>query len=324
MTPIEHQKNQKNHQVLVVGSLNIDLSVSTQRIPQGGETVTGSPLTTSPGGKSANQAVAAASMGADVTLIGSIGDDTHGRFVADAVASRGVDTSHLVIDPTQPTGSALITVDENAENTIVVSPGANANLQPENIPEEILAHADIISLTLEIPPDTVARVARRGHQSGATVVLNLSPHAEVPQALLQDIGILLINEHELAALIGEPTSDKDWKMIRGALQDRGIRTTVVTLGPQGCVILENAAIKEIPGVNIEAIDTTGSGDGFAGALLAALSRGDTLHSAAKLANTVGAYTATRRGAQSSYPTTSELQRWRDDASPKELLPQARP
>lgn len=306
MTAPEQTRQQR---VLVIGSLNVDLSVSTRRIPVGGETVTGSPLRSSPGGKSANQAVAAALMGTDVALVGAVGADQHGEFLKRAVSACGVDASHVHTVDFEPTGSALITVDASAENTIVVSPGANAHLQPAHLPEVLLGQADIISLALEIPLVTVEYAARRGSENGAMVVLNLSPFRNISTELLSATSLLLVNEHELAALTGPTDDANDWTATRNTLQQLGARTTVVTLGPKGCVILDSDSVIEFPGVPIQATDTTGSGDAFTGSLLSGLAKGLTLHDAVKLANTVGAYTATRRGAQSSYPSTAELETW---------------
>ena len=304
--------------VLVVGSLNIDLSVTTHRIPRGGETLMGSPLRTSAGGKSANQAVAAAALGAPVKLLGAVGDDAHGAEARMSVSARGVDTRLVRTVHGTPTGSALIVVDGNAENTIVVSPGANAELSPADVADDVVAQAGLVCLALESPAATVQHTAQLAARNGSMVVLNLSPYQPVPSGLLESTSLLIVNEHELASLIGASGADHDWSAIRGQLRELGISTSVVTLGPMGCMILDSGYTEAVPGLSIDAVDTTGSGDAFAGALAAGLAGGLGLRDAASLANAAGAYAATRPGAQDSYPSLLDLQRWiRQLASPAE-------
>ena len=276
--------------VVVVGSLNADLVVRTRRFPRPGETLRGEDLLVLPGGKSANQAVAAGRLGGDVALVGAVGDDGNGALLRSSVAAAGVDVSGVATRPDVPTGTAVITVDDAGENTIVVSAGANGTLAPADLPADVLAGAAVLCLCLEVSTDVVLAAARAARAAGAVVVTNLSPYGPVPDELLALTDVLLVNEHEAAQLGGH-----------------GVRRSIVTRGGAGCVVHDgDAEPVHVAAVPVQAVDTTGCGDAFTGATALRLAAGDTLADAARYAVGVGAFAATRPGAQSSYPTPEEL------------------
>ena len=295
--------------VAIVGSLNADLVVRTERRPGGGETVIGSDLAVGSGGKGANQAVAAARLGAEVAMLGALGDDAFGRRLRDAILAEGIDDSAVVPLPDTASGTAMIIVDAAGENSIVVSPGANQRLSPAMVDERRswFDGAAVLGLCLEVPVETVLAAARHGHAAGATVIVNLSPFAPVPPELLALTDLLLVNEHELAQLLDR--TDGSWAERARALAERGIGRAVVTLGSEGSVVLDpdgsEPTVTPVPAVRVTAVDTTGCGDAYTGSVAAALARGLPLTEAAAVASRVSAFAATRPGAQSSYPSRAE-------------------
>ncbi|MFI2028752.1 ribokinase [Streptomyces buecherae] len=298
----------EGHDLVVVGSANADLVVGVRRRPAAGETVLGSDLATYPGGKGGNQAVAAARLGARTALLARVGDDAHGRLLLDTQRAAGVDTRPVLVGGA-PTGVALITVDPSGDNSIVVSPGANARLTPADIEAAapLLAAARVVSLQLEIPLETVA-AAVRAVGPDTRVVLNPSPPAPLPPDVLAACDPLVVNEHEARSLLdGDPAGAGDdpaaWA---AALLGRGSRSVVITLGPAGALAADRRGQTRVPGVPVEAVDTTGAGDAFTGALAWRLGTGDDLATAVRYAVRVGAAAVTRPGAQQSYPTAAEV------------------
>lgn len=302
--------------ILVVGSLNADLVVQTARFPQPGETLTGSELRVIPGGKGANQAVAAGRLGGNVAMVGALGADANGALLRDSVEASGVDTAHVASLDGVATGTAVITVDGAGENTIIVSPGANGKLGIAELDAaaELFERAAILCLSLEVELDVVLEAARRARAAGARVLLNLSPYGPVPDELLGLTNILLINEHEAADLLGltpEQVLAEGGKYTRAALTERGIPRAVVTAGAAGSIVFDGATRDGADAVpvaspKVTAVDTTGCGDAFMGSLALRLAAGDHLAVAAGYAATVGSFAATRAGAQASYPTPGEL------------------
>ncbi len=288
--------------VVVVGSLNADLTVRVPRFPGPGETLAGGDLVTASGGKGANQAVAAATLGADVVLVGAVGDDDHGAFLLAQVEGPGVDVSGVGRDRAHATGTAMIVVDGAGENTIIISPGANGALATAAVERAGLAGGDVLCLCLEVPTTVVLAAARAAHGVGAQVVLNLSPTAEVPEELLELTDVLLVNAGEAAELVGTGS----WETTRDRLAERGVSATVVTLGGDGSVVLEPAGVTTVPAESVEVVDTTGCGDAFTGAVAARLVAGDTLVDAARFASRASGLAATGGGAQSSYPALRSL------------------
>ncbi|QXV60677.1 ribokinase [Amycolatopsis sp. TNS106] len=283
-------------QVLVIGSANADLVVPVDRRPGGGETVLGGDTILSPGGKGANTAVAAARLGADVALLGAVGDDPYGELLKRSLAESGVNTDSLRTSE-RPTGIAYITVTPDGENSILVSPGANSALRPEDVD---LGGAEVVVLSLEIPLETVEHAVAKAVESGVKTLLNLSPAAELSAETLQGLDVLLVNEHEAAFLLG---GEADFPK----LLDLGPKAAVVTLGAKGAAVVTSDGVTEVPSPKVEAVDTTGAGDAFAGALATSLAKGEELADAARRAVKVAAITVTRQGAQPSYPTASELE-----------------
>ncbi|MFE9557445.1 ribokinase [Streptomyces sp. NPDC006703] len=293
--------------LLVVGSANADLVVGVERRPAPGETVMGSDLAVHPGGKGANQAVAAARLGARTALLAKVGDDDHGRLLCASLRAAGVDTAAVLVGEA-PTGAALITVDPSGDNSIVVSPGANAHLTPDDVraARDLFARAPVVSVQLEIPLETVAEVAR-GLPPGARLVLNPSPPAPLPAGVLAVCDPLIVNEHEARFLLGEAAggTPEDWAR---ALLALGPRSVVVTLGAAGALAADGRddGCVWVPSPRVEAVDTTGAGDAFTAALAWRLGLGEELAVAAAFAVRVGAAAVTRRGAQQSYPTADEV------------------
>ena len=293
--------------IVVVGSLNADLTIYCERLPQPGETIHRTDFRVLPGGKSANQAVAAGRLGAEVALIGAIGDDPNGQMLRESVSAAGVDVSSLRIVP-EPTGVAVISVDRQGENSIIISAGANGVLRPEDLPAAAFEDAAVLCLCLEVPMDSVLAAARAGRQAGATVLLNLSPYGPVPEELLQLTDVLLVNAHEAADLLGADPRH-DWDAARSGFQARGIPRVLVTLGGDGAVVLDSTGpqpVVEIDAYRVSPIDTTGAGDAFTGAAAFRLADSATLQDAARFASVAAALATTRKGAQASYPDAAEV------------------
>ena len=294
--------------VVVVGSANADLVVRVERRPGAGETVLGGDVATIPGGKGANQAVAAARVaagsGVTVRFVGRVGDDEHGAMLRASLAASGVDTTHLGTAD-RATGAALILVDRDGDNSIVVSPGANAAVTPADARTAVVAAAAVVVLQREVPVETC--VAAAEHATGL-VVLNLAPAGPVPDALLARTDVLVVNEHEAALLLGEPVGDGGLAPSDAAARLRGLGpgAAVITLGGAGAYAQDAAGEASARPPAVDVVDTTGAGDAFAGALAATLARGGSLAEALEVAVVVGALAVTRAGAQPSFPTADEV------------------
>ncbi|MEW9871555.1 ribokinase [Arthrobacter sp. HS15c] len=315
---------EKGGRIVVVGSLNADLTIYCERLPLPGETVHGTGFAVNPGGKSANQAVAASLLGADVSLIGAVGDDANGEMLLSSAAGAGVDVGHVRSVP-EATGVAVIAVDAHGENNIIISAGANGTLSPADVSAAADAFdgAAVVCLCLEVSPETVEAAARAGHNAGATVLLNLSPYAGISQELAELADVLLVNAHEAslflgsgdvpdAAMPGAAADDADWDRIRGRFAERGLDRVLVTLGADGSVVLDSQAagpkVTRIAPTAVKAVDTTGAGDAFTGAVAARLAAGDPLAAAAAFASVAAALAATRKGTQAAYPGTADVER----------------
>ncbi|MFL1902845.1 ribokinase [Streptomyces tauricus] len=295
------------YDLLVVGSANADLVVGVERRPGAGETVLGSDLALHPGGKGANQAVAAARLGARTALLARVGDDAHGRLLLDSQRAAGVDTTGVLVGGA-PTGVALITVDPSGDNSIVVSPGANGRLTPDDIREPsavaLLTSSRAVSTQLEIPLETVEEVVR-GLRPGTRFVLNPSPPQPLPADVLAACDPLIVNEHEARVVLGTDAgaTPEEWA---GALLALGPRSVVVTLGEEGALVADASGATRVPAVKVTAVDTTGAGDSFTAALAWRLGAGESLADSAAYAARVGAVAVTRQGAQASFPTAEEV------------------
>ncbi|MFB7214262.1 ribokinase [Streptomyces sp. NPDC056255] len=302
-----HVNDHDRYDLLVVGSANADLVVGVERRPAAGETVLGSDLAVHPGGKGGNQAVAAARLGARTALLARVGDDAHGRLLLESQNAAGVETAGVLVGGA-PTGVALITVDPSGDNSIVVSPGANARLTPQDIRAAgpLFAAARVVSVQLEIPLETVAEVAA-AMPADARLVLNPSPPAPLPDQVLAACDPLVVNEHEARYVLGDGAGSTPEEWAR-ALLDLGPQSVVVTLGAAGALVADGRTgeVVTVPSLRVEAVDTTGAGDAFTAALAWRLGLGEELAQAAAFAVMVGAAAVTRQGAQASFPTAQEV------------------
>ncbi len=290
--------------IAVVGSANLDVVVPVDRHPRLGETVIGGDAYRVPGGKGANQAVACARLGASTAFIGCIGEDDVGHTLRQSLVDDGVDVDGLTATPGVPSGLALIVVDGSAENTIVVSPGANARLAPAHLSSSSLADAAAVLLQLEIPVPTVAAAAAA---ATGLVVLNPAPATELPDELLRSVDVLVPNRSELALLAKaarEPTGQDEVVDLARVLD--GPSRVVVTLGSEGALVVDDDRTVHLPAPQVDAVDATAAGDSFCAALTVALTEGAGLEAAAGWATRGAAVTVTRRGAQPSLPRRDEI------------------
>lgn len=293
--------------VFVVGSINQDFVLKVERRPEPGETVTNAELSTHNGGKGANQAAAAALLGASVTFLGRVGDDEFGGPLLRALEEKGVETSLTREASGSQTGAAFITVTPDGENAIVVAPGANRRLTPEDVDAAAdgIREARVLVAQMEIAPEAVLRAAEIAAAGGTRVVLNLAPPRDVPPALLSRLDPLIVNEHEAAFLLGRKRKVGGEDAIRTTASDLlalGPRSIVITLGADGAFVADGASAAHLPAPKVEVVDTTGAGDAFVGALAARLALGETLPDAAAYAARAGAAAVTKEGAQGALPT----------------------
>jgi ribokinase len=300
----------KRAKVVVIGSSNTDMAVRTPRIPAPGETVLGGDFMMTSGGKGANQAVAAARLGADVTLIARVGTDVFGDRTVAHIAAAGVNTKYIVRDSRAASGVALICIAEDGQNSIVVAGGANNRLSPEDIDaaRSAIEEADVITVQFETPLETVAHVIRVAKELGRQIVVNPAPALALPAGFLKGVDVITPNEVEAAMLLGLAPDE----CIEGAEAARrllvlGVGAAVVTLGSEGAVCGTTGRVQQIPGKRVTAVDTTAAGDCFTGALACALGEGHELGPAISFANAAAALSVTRLGAQVSMPTRSEVE-----------------
>ena len=290
--------------VVVVGGVNTDMVVQTPHLPRPGETVGGGSFLTTPGGKGANQAVAAARLGATVRFVGKVGADPFGEAAHDNLRRYGVDTAGLGSDPREPSGVALIFVDAAGENAIAVAPGANMALTADDVAaqEGLLAGADVVVGQCEVPGEATLAAFQLAHDRGVRTVLNAAPGMPLSAAWSAVVDTLVVNEGE-AALVGEAAgltaeSPADWA---AGLQRLGYAQVILTVGPQGAYVATAGGVRHVPAWRVDTIDTTGAGDGFVGGLAVALAEGQALEAAVRFACAVGALATTAMGAQVALP-----------------------
>jgi ribokinase len=296
--------------VFVMGSINQDFVLKVERRPKPGETVTDAVLSTHNGGKGANQAAAAALLGASVAFLGRVGDDGFGRPLVRALEEKGVETALIEEAPGSSTGTAFITVTGDGENAITVAPGANRRLTPEDVDAArgAIGEAAVLVAQMEMPRETVARAVEVAGEVGTRVILNLAPPFEVPRAVLEGLDVLVVNEHEAAFLLGEGVEGVEGALAAAPrLISLGPASAVVTVGADGAVFAEGQSAGHVPAPEAEVVDTTGAGDAFVGALAVRVSRGDSLEEAAAYAARAGAAAVTREGAQGALPTPDVLE-----------------
>jgi ribokinase len=297
--------------IVIVGSINLDLVVATQRIPQRGETVKGSSFRTFPGGKGANQAVAAARLGGSVSLIGKVGEDAFGTQLRDSLEQSGVDTD-AIGTVAGSTGVALITTDATGDNAITIVGGANAQLSRQDLDAnlDLIRSAGILLTQLEIPLETVEFLAAIAVREKIPLMLDPAPACELPPSLLRNVDWLTPNETETCSLLGWPAQELPEKGLEdaaNALLRLGCRNVILKLGERGCYLALATGLRRfLPAYKVRALDTTAAGDAFNGALAVALVSGHDLVQGASWASAVAAVSVTRHGAQPSMPTLSEV------------------
>lgn len=304
--------------VVVVGSLNMDLVVRSARMPRPGETILGGEFHTVPGGKGANQAVAAARLGAQVSMVGRLGDDAFGNELLQNLSAAGIDHEHVLRDAGSATGVALIVVDDAGQNSIVVASGANMSLAPSDVDAAAatLANADVLLLQLESPVETVTRAAQLAREHGVTVILNPAPARPLPGEILALVDVLVPNETETALLSGLPVgNDEEALAASAALRAAGTGTIILTLGERGALLADATATRLFPAFEVEPVDTTAAGDAFLAGLAVALAEGRSLAEAVQWGNAAGALATTRFGAQTSLPERQAVEQLLATAPP---------
>ena len=297
-------------EIIIVGSTNMDMVVTTDRIPVPGETILANTFFMNPGGKGANQAVTVARLGGKVKFITKIGNDVFGHQSIQLFDEEGIDTKYILSDSELPSGVALITVDKLGENSIVVAAGANGNLYPTDLTENILSdisNAKILLMQLEIPIKTVNYLAKYAVSQGVKVILNPAPMAEVSEDLLKCLYAITPNSTEAEMLSGIKISDlESAKEAAKKISDKGVDNIILTLGSKGALVYEAGKIELVAAEKVNAIDTTAAGDVFNGAFVVSLAQGKGLLEATKFASKAAAISVTRIGAQSSIPYRNEL------------------
>jgi ribokinase len=292
--------------IVVLGSLNQDLVITVEHLPQPGETVLGERLGSFPGGKGANQAVAAARLGGQVALVGRVGDDGFGASLIKNLESNGVDASGVDRDPETPSGAALIYVDHHGQNMIAVAPGANATVGPADAQRAVarLAPGDLLVMQLEIPVAVIEQAARAARRAGALVLLNAAPAQRLEPGLLSQLDALVVNEREAKALVDH----EDASIAAAALRATGPKLVIVTLGPAGSIFVDHTGLHRVEPFHVRGIDSTGAGDAFMGALAVGIAKGLATEAAMRFANAAGAAATISLGAQAALPRPDDLRR----------------
>lgn len=296
-------------EILVIGSSNTDMVIKTSALPVPGETILGGNFFMNAGGKGANQAVAAARLGGKVTFIAKTGNDIFGKQAIGSFKKDGINIDHIITDPVYPSGVALITVNEKGENCIVVAPGANGVLSPQDIQESIpvIEKASVILLQLEIPIETVEYVIDLAAQKNKTIILNPAPAASLPDELLKKVSTITPNQKEAELLTSIKVVDsKTAEQAALVLHRKGVETVVITMGAKGAYLSHNQKGELINAPKVDAVDTTAAGDVFNGALAVALTEGIIIEEAIAFGCKAAAVSVTRLGAQSSAPYRNEI------------------
>lgn len=313
----QNGKQGESGKLIVLGSVNADHVLRVNAFPRPGETVMGHGYTVIPGGKGANQAVAAARLGANTGFIACVGDDDFGRTMITRLQHDGIDTAGVTIVPDMPTGIALIQIAADGENAISISPEANGCLTEDMLETHLdfLRKADALLLQLETPLEAVHKAVAQAAASGVHVVLNPAPARALPDSLLSQVSMITPNETEAEVLTGVRILDKaDAQRAADILHDKGVKTVLITLGEKGAFLStpENRSQggRIVSGYAVEAVDTTAAGDTFNGALVAAMQRGESLEAAIGFAHAAAAISVTRLGAQTSIPTRDEVEAFR--------------
>lgn len=308
--------------IVVVGSSNTDMTVCSERFPETGQTLLGGEFMMSQGGKGANQAVAIARLGGDVTFVAKVGDDMFGRESRKLYAAEGVDTRYVFVDGRTPSGVALINVNAEGENRIVVASGANYTITIADIDRaaDAIASSDIVLMQLESPVECVAHAAAIAYRGGAKVILNPAPAADIPDELYGRLYAIVPNQTEASALSGVRVVDaRSARRAAEIIARRGVEVVIVTLGSAGALVFERGRATVIEALKVRAVDTTAAGDTFCGALCVALSEGRGVVEAVEFANRCSAVSVTRHGAQPSIPYRHEVAAGEERASDCEAV-----
>ena len=295
--------------VLIVGSSNLDLVVMVKRFPKNGETIFGNKFEMFPGGKGANQAVCASRLGCKTTFIGKMGNDEFREKLSLIMIESGVDLSNLFTDENENTGTALITVDSNGQNQIIVISGSNMKLSPKEVESKssVFAEASVVLTQLEIPIETVMKSAELAKENASIFILNPAPAMQIPDSLFPLIDYLTPNESELEILSGiKIIDDASIENALNVLIDKGVKNVIVTLGKKGAMLMNKAVKKYFQARKVEVVDSTAAGDAFNGAFASSLSEGNSVEDAIEFANKIASISVTRMGAQSSLPYYNEI------------------
>ncbi len=294
--------------ILVVGSSNTDLIATVKNFPTAGETIVGKSFLQVMGGKGANQAVAAHKLGGDVKFVTCLGTDANGKNALQYFKETGLDTSSSLLVEDAPSGTAIILVDENGENCIVITPGANNMLSPGYIAriENDIAACDIVMMQMEIPYNTIKTVCEIAYKQHKTIILNVAPAHPIDEELIKMIDILIVNETEAESITQEKICNIGEEAIVDRLLNLGVKTVVLTLGKQGCMLKNEKEYHKVPAFCVKAVDTTAAGDTFCGALAAGLAKGKNWPDILHFASAASAICVTRMGAQPSIPTEQEV------------------
>jgi ribokinase len=304
--------------IVVVGSLNMDLVVKAPRMPLAGETIPGKDLQLVPGGKGANQAAAAARLGSPVAMVGRVGDDAFGPQLIENLGRQGVDTSHVVLDDRAATGTAMIIVDDTGENSIVISAGANGRVNKRDMDhaEGLLSRARILLLQFEVPLETVEVAIEMAARHQVKVILNPAPARPVPPELLAKVDFLVPNETEASMLTGLDVDDlPSAEQAAQKLLGYGVPVVIITMGEEGALLVTERRMAHVPARKVKAVDTTAAGDAFIGGLAVALMKEFPLDEAVRYATCAGTLAVRKFGAQTSLPSAKQVQAFYEGGTP---------
>ena len=297
-----------NKRILVIGISYTDMTIKSDNLPLPGQTILGGRFIMGPGGKGANQAVAAKRLGGNVEFICKIGHDIFGKNAADGYKKEGIDISHILYS-TEPSGVALILVDKTGENVISVAPGANGDLSVEDIESiaNVIKEADYLILQLEIPTDAVIRAAKIAHEAGVYVILNPAPACKLPNELFQYISLITPNQTETELMTGvKLINEQSFITAVENFNRMGVKDVIITLGSKGSLVCYDGKNEFVPAIKVDAVDATAAGDTFCGAVCVALSQGKNLKEAAVFATKAASLTVQKMGAQDSIPSITDI------------------